>query len=61
MFQNTGDQEAQMIAQIKELPKGDMKNASLETFIKTVKTEQKGKSYELPKRQPLFLDASEKY
>jgi hypothetical protein len=49
MFQNTGDQEAQMIAQIKGLPEGDMKNALLEAFIKTVKTEQKGKGYELPK------------
>jgi hypothetical protein len=58
MFQNTGDQEAQMIAQIKGLPEGDMKNSLLEAFIKTVKAEQKGKGYELPKRQPLFLDAS---
>jgi hypothetical protein len=58
MFQNTGDQEAQMIAQIKGLPEGDMKNALLEAFIKMVKTEQKGKGHELLKRQPMFLDAS---
>jgi hypothetical protein len=58
MFQNTGDQEAQMISQIKGLPEGNMKKSLLEAFIKTIKTKQKEKGYELPKRQPLFLDAS---
>jgi hypothetical protein len=58
VFKNTGDQEGQMLAQIKSLPEGDMKNSLLETFIKTIKAEQKGKGCELPKRQPLFLDAS---
>ena len=47
-----------MLAQIKGLPEGDMKNSLLKTFIKTVKAEQKGKNFKIPKRQPLFLDAS---
>jgi hypothetical protein len=38
MFSTIGDQEAQMLAQIKALPEGDMKNSLLETFLKTVKT-----------------------
>jgi hypothetical protein len=50
MFQNTGDQEAQMLAQIKSLPEGDMKNSLLETFIKTVKAEQKNKHSEITKK-----------
>jgi hypothetical protein len=33
-----------MLAQIKGLPEGDMKNSLLETFIKTVKEEQRGKA-----------------
>jgi hypothetical protein len=37
MFQNTGDQEAQMLAQIKVLPEGDMKKSLLDTFVKTVR------------------------
>jgi len=58
MFENTGDQEAQMLAQIKSLPEGDMKNSLLETFFKTVKAKQKSKHSEIPKIQPLFIDAS---
>lgn len=58
MFKNTGDHEAQMLSQFKSLLEGDMKNSLLETFIKTVKTKQKNKHSELPKRRPLFIDAS---
>jgi hypothetical protein len=58
MFQNTGDQEAQMLAQIKALPEGDMKKSLLDTFVKTVKSEQRNKTVELPKRETLFIDAS---
>jgi hypothetical protein len=54
MFQNTGDQEAQMLAQIKGLPEGDMKNSLLETFIKTVKAEQKGKILKFQKDSLCF-------
>jgi hypothetical protein len=46
MFHNTGDQEAQMLAQIKALPEGEMKNSLLETFVKTVKAEQRSKTVE---------------
>jgi predicted RNase H-like nuclease (RuvC/YqgF family) len=53
-----GDQEAQMLAQIKILPEGDMKTALLESYIKAVKLEQKGKSVDIARKQPLFLDAS---
>jgi len=58
MHNYTGDSEAQMLAQIKSLPDGDMKTALLEAYVKAVKTEQKGKSSKIVKRQPLFLDAS---
>jgi chromosome segregation ATPase len=58
MFQNTGDQEAQMLAQIKALPEGDMKNSLLDTFVKIVKTEQRNKNVEPPRRKPLFIDSS---
>jgi hypothetical protein len=43
MYKNTGDHEAQMLAQIKSLPDGEMKSSLLEAYIKAVKTEQKGK------------------
>ena len=49
MFSNTGDSEEKMLAQIKGVPEGDMKNSLLETFIKTIKAEQKGKGSELPR------------
>jgi hypothetical protein len=58
MFSNTGDQEAQMLAQIKALPEGDMKNSLLETFLKTVKSEQRSITVETSKREPLFIEAS---
>jgi hypothetical protein len=32
MWQDTGDQDAQMLAQIKALPEGEMKKALLESF-----------------------------
>jgi len=58
MFSNTRDQEAQMLAQIKALPEGDMKNLLLETFLKTVKIEQRSKNVESSRREPLFLEYS---
>jgi hypothetical protein len=58
MHSYKGDGEAQMLAQIKSLPEGDMKTALLETYIKTIKAEQKGQTSDTTKKQPLFLDAS---
>ena len=58
MFHNTGDQEAQMLVQIKALPEGEMKNSLPDTFVKTVKTEQRNKTVEFSKREPMFIDAS---
>jgi len=58
MFHNTGDQEAQMLAQIKSLPEGDMKNSLLDSFLKAVRTTQRARSIESSKREPLFIDAS---
>ena len=49
---STTDTEAQMLAQIKSLPEGEMKSALLDTYIKTVK---KGPGFKKP---PLFLEAS---
>jgi len=57
IFHNTGDQEAQMLAQIKALLEGEMKNSLLDTFVKTVKTDQRNKTVESSKREPLFIDA----
>lgn len=51
MFNNVGDQEAHMLAQIKSLPEGDMKNSLLETFLKSIKTEQRSKYAESSKRE----------
>jgi hypothetical protein len=36
MYHSTGDQDAQMLAQIKSLPEGDMKKSLLESFLKTM-------------------------
>jgi hypothetical protein len=58
MYKNTRDHEAQMLAQIKSLPDGEIRSSLLEAYIKAVKTEQKGKGSDMSKRQPLFLDAS---
>ena len=58
MFNNVGNQEAQMLAQVKSLPEGDMKNSLLETFLKSIKTEQRSRYAESSKREPLFLEAS---
>lgn len=58
MFNNTGNQEAQMLSQIKALPEGDMKTSLLETFVKTVKARQRTKTIESSKREPLFINAS---
>jgi hypothetical protein len=52
-----GDNEAQMLAQIKSLPEGEMKAALLDTYIKAMKTEQKSQASGV-KKQPLFLEAS---
>jgi hypothetical protein len=41
MYHNTRDQDAQMLAQIKALPEGDMKKSLLESFLKTMTHEQK--------------------
>jgi hypothetical protein len=35
-----------------------MKNSLLETFVKTIKVEQRSKTIESSKREPLFVDAS---
>jgi hypothetical protein len=43
MYKNTGDNEAQMLAQIKGLSDSDMKSSLLDAYIKAVKIEQKGK------------------
>jgi hypothetical protein len=60
MFSNTGDQDSQMLAQIKALPEGDMKNSLLETFLNTMKEGQRLKNHESLNKgsQPLFLEAS---
>lgn len=38
MYHSTGDQEAQMLAQIKALPEGDMKNSLLRSFLESTTT-----------------------
>jgi hypothetical protein len=61
MYNSIGDQDAQMLAQIKALPEGDMKSSLFETFLKTMKTGQGLKDPEIPSREenkPLFLEAS---
>jgi len=61
MYSSTGDQEAQLLAQIKALPEGEIKNSLLETFLKSLNTEQRLKNPESLKKEiskPLFLEAS---
>jgi hypothetical protein len=43
MYNSIGDQDAQMLAQIKALPEGDMKSSLFETFLKTMKAGQRYK------------------
>jgi len=49
-----GDCEAQILEQIKSLPEGDMKAALLDTYIKTMKAEQKSQSPIVKKKSSVF-------
>jgi hypothetical protein len=61
MWQDTGDQDAQMPEHIKSLPEGEMKKGLLESLLKTMASEHKQKDPRVSfstGTKPLFLDAS---
>jgi hypothetical protein len=55
MHSMKGNLKAQMLAQIKSLPEGEMKSALLDAYVKTVKSEQKGTIFFYTKETTSFL------
>jgi hypothetical protein len=58
MAQNQSDGDAQMLAQIKAFPEGEMKSALLDSLLKTMVKSQQPTTVTNIGKNTLFIDAS---